>query len=89
MLRYCKGKIGLLIELKNAWKRNSRHCRQVAQVVERKLPQGNAFYVPGLWLLVQAMNAIHPEYIIGYCVYGSMGSVDAGFLLANGINFYH
>ena len=48
---------------------------------------GQCLLCPWIMASVQAMNAIHPEYIIGYCVYGSMGSVDAGFLLANGINF--
>lgn len=87
MLRYCKGKIGLLIELKTHGKETADIARQVAQVVERQAAAGQCLFMSLDYGLVQAMNAIHPEYIIGYCVYGSMGSVDAGFLLANGINF--
>lgn len=76
-----------MIELKTHGKETADIARQVAQVVERQAAAGQCLFMSLDYGLVQAMNAIHPEYIIGYCVYGSMGSVDAGFLLANGINF--
>ena len=87
VLEYCKGKIGLLIELKTHGHETKDAARQVAQAVEAQQAAGSCLFMSIDYSLVQAMNAIHPEYIIGYCVYGSVSSVDAEALLASGINF--
>ena len=87
VLEYCKGKIGLLIELKTHGHETKDVARQAAQAVEAQQAADRCLFMSIDYSLVQAMNAIHPEYIIGYCVYGSVSSVDAAALLASGINF--
>lgn len=87
MLDYCKGKIGLVIELKSHGHETQDIARQVVETVEAHGAAEDCLFMSLDYGLVQALHTLRPAYSIGYCVYGSVTDVDAGALLESGVDF--
>ena len=87
LLEYCKGKIGLVVELKTHGHETQDIARRVVEVVEAHGAADRCIFMSIDYDLVQALHALRPRYVIGYCVYGSVTAVDAGALMENGVDF--
>ncbi len=87
MLDFCRGKIDLVVELKTHGHETLSVAREVARVVEEKDAAQNCIFMSIDYGQVQALHALHPQYTIGYCVYGSVTDVDAGALVDSGVDF--
>ncbi len=87
MLDYCQGKIDLLVELKTHGHETQDIARRVVEEVEAHHATDRCIFMSIDYDLVQALHALRPRYVIGYCVYGSVTAVDAGALIENGVDF--
>ena len=70
------GGMGLLIELKPAAGRGQALVEAVAELVERYDFAGQAMFMSLDYPSVEALHAAHPEWRVGYCVFGAAGDLD-------------
>lgn len=68
--------IGLLIELKGDALRQEQLAEAVLRLVERYDFGGRAMFMSLDYYSVMLLHAAHPEWWVGYCVFGSVGDID-------------
>lgn len=84
---YCRGKIDLLIELKLHGHESADLVKAVTQVVEQSHFQRNCEIMSLEYDLVEQLKTGYPEYTIGYCVYGNLGSARLNALRELNVDF--
>ena len=68
--------IGLLIELKGDALRQEQLAEAVLRLVEQYDFGGRAMFMSLDYYSVMLLHAAHPEWWVGYCVFGSVGDID-------------
>ena len=68
--------MGLLIELKPAAGRGQALVEAVTELVERYGFGDRAMFMSLDYPSVEALHAAHPEWWVGYCVFGTTGDID-------------
>ena len=68
--------IGLLIELKGDALRQEQLAEAVIRLVEQYDFGGRAMFMSLDYYSVMLLHAAHPEWWVGYCVFGSVGDID-------------
>lgn len=72
-----KEQTGLMIELKPADGNQQQMAQKLVEVIEREDFVSRAIYMSIDYEAVQAMQRLRPDWWIGYCVYGTVGEMDA------------
>lgn len=84
---YSRGKIDLLIELKLHGQEKTDIVKAVTQVIEENHFQKNCRIMSLEYDLVKQLKTDYPEYTIGYCVYGNLGTARLNSLRELNVDF--
>ena len=76
VLQAAPNDIGLLIELKGDALRQEQLAEAVLRLVEQYDFGGRAMFMSLDYYSVMLLHAAHPEWWVGYCVFGSVGDID-------------
>jgi len=87
VIRATKGQIKLLIELKTHGHETADVAAETAKVVEAQNDEKNCMFMSLDYSLVEQLKTLHPEYTVGYCVYGNLGKADTRRLVNMDIDF--
>lgn len=87
VIDYSRGKIDLLIELKLHGHEKKNLVNAVVQVIERKHFQKNCEIMSLEYDLVEELKKNHPQYTVGYCVYGNLGQARLNALRQLNVDF--
>ncbi|MPN22729.1 hypothetical protein SDC9_170112 [bioreactor metagenome] len=87
VLKATKGQIKLLIELKTHGHETADVAAETARVVEAQNDEKNCMFMSLDYSLVEQLKTLHPEYTVGYCVYGNLGKADTRRLVNMDIDF--
>ena len=60
---------------------------ETARVVEAQNDEKNCMFMSLDYSLVEQLKTLHPEYTVGYCVYGNLGKADTRRLVNMDIDF--
>lgn len=87
VIDYSRGKIDLLIELKLHGHERKNIVNTVVNVVEQNHFQRNCEIMSLEYDLVEDLKQHHPEYTVGYCVYGNLGQARLNALRELNVDF--
>ena len=87
VIKATKGQIKLLIELKTHGHETADVAAETAKVVEAQNDEKNCMFMSLDYSLVEQLKTLHPEYTVGYCVYGNLGKADTRRLVNMDIDF--
>ena len=79
LIQFCladSGGIGLLIELKPESGQGEALARAILELVEEYDFGERAMFMSLDYPSVEALHAAHPEWWVGYCVFGTTGDID-------------
>lgn len=86
-ITYCRGKIDLLIELKLHGHEKTNIVKAVTRVVEQNHFQRNCQIMSLEYDLVRELKTNYPQYTVGYCVYGNLGTAKLNSLRQLNVDF--
>lgn len=87
VIDYSRGNINLLIELKLHGHETADIVKAVIRVVEQNHFQKNCEIMSLEYDLVEELKTNYPEYTVGYCVYGNLGSARLNSLRELNVDF--
>ncbi len=87
VIDHSRGKIDLLIELKLHGHEKRDLVAAVIEVVEENHFQKNCEIMSLEYSLVEQLKTNHPEYPVGYCVYGNLGNAEFSSLRELNVDF--
>ena len=87
IIDYSRGNIDLLIELKLHGHETSDIVKAVIRVIEQNHFQKNCQIMSLEYDLVKELKTDYPEYTVGYCVYGNLGSARLNSLQELNVDF--
>lgn len=87
MLDYTEGKINLVVELKEHGKETEDVAQKTGEVIEEKNAGNRCIFMSQEYDLVESMKRYHPDYQVGYCIYGNVGRLSASELRELGVDF--
>lgn len=87
VIDYSRGNINLLIELKLHGHENTDIVKAVVRVIEQNHFQKNCQIMSLEYDLVEELKTGYPEYTVGYCVYGNLGSARLNSLRELNVDF--
>lgn len=87
VIDYSRGKINLLIELKLHGHESRNIITAVTNVIEQNHFQKNCQIMSIEYDLIEELKKDHPQYTVGYCVYGNLGQARLNSLRKLNVDF--